>query len=126
MQREDERMEAPAVPNRMAEGAEALVARLGMERELGVMLDWVRRNVTGLVGIRIEISRPRCRHEDERHLIIRAHRDVPFEQALKELIDWEWSGWKAQTFPPRVCKHFVMASTFIPFPEEEVVPRAAS
>jgi hypothetical protein len=107
-------MTAPAVPVVLVEGVAARVDELGMERKLELMLDWVRANVSGLLGIRVDLGQPQAHLQSKQGVFLWAHRDLPREQALKDLIEIDWGIWKAQTFPPRVCTHFVMTSRFRP------------
>ena len=46
-----------AVPLEVTEEAAAHIAKLGMQPELEQMLDWVRRNVTGLQEMRVAMRR---------------------------------------------------------------------
>jgi hypothetical protein len=108
-------MTAMVVPVAMEEGVAAFVDELGMERELQMMLDWVRANVSGLVGIRVDLYPPHARPQEKQCVFLGAHRDLSREQALKDMIELNWGIWKAQTFPPRVCNHFTMMNHFYPF-----------
>ncbi len=107
-------MNVQVVPVVLEEGVAARVEELGMERELQMMLDWVRANVSGLLGIRVDLGPPEAHLHGKQGVFLRAHRDLSREQALKDLIEMDWGIWKAQTFPPRVCNHFTMTSRFRP------------
>ena len=93
-------MTEQVVPVVLEEGVAARVEELGMERELQMMLDWVRANVSGLLGIRVDLGQPLAHLQGKPAVFLWAHRDVPREQALKELIEIDWGIWKAQTFRP--------------------------
>ena len=108
-------MNTTTVPVSVTEEAGRRVAFLGMQRELDVMLDWVRNNVPDLRGIQVipsSIRRPLKANQ----VFIMAHRTWDDENPPTDLIEWDWAGWKAQTFPPRVCANFIMSCTFQPVP----------
>jgi len=107
-------MTVQVVPVVLEEGVAARVEELGMDRELQMMLDWVRANVSGLLGIRVDLGQPQAHLQGKKGVFLWAHRDLSREQALKDLIEIDWGIWKAQTFPPRVCNHFTMTSRFRP------------
>ena len=100
----------------LAEGVQEWLDRLGMHKELQTMIDWVKQNVSGLVGIRVELGLAFYPHlEGKRCAIINAHREsLSMEEALADPSLVGWGIWKAQTFVPRVCSHFTMLSRFQP------------
>jgi hypothetical protein len=103
-----------AVPLEVTEEAAAHVATLGMQQELEQMLDWVRRNVAALQEIRVALRRRFAYGELPPRVFIWASRAEPAEGAPHDLIEWDWAGWKAQTFPPKVCTSFTLFCTYQP------------
>jgi hypothetical protein len=104
----------PQVPVVVPPKAAALVADLGMQAEMEQMFDWVRQNVPRLQAIRVELRRSYHTPKLGPHLIIWAHQYPPTVPTVESLIEWDWAGWKAQTFPPRVCTRFTMNRAFHP------------
>jgi hypothetical protein len=49
---------------------------------------------------------------EEPAVLILAHRDEPSGAPAADLTDWDFSGWKVNTFPPEVCTRFVVMSAF--------------
>src|ERR1043165_305957 len=108
-------MSKTIVPVQMAEGVEAWLKQVGMEEELQTMLDWEQTNLSGLQGIRVALSWSEYTHlEGKRCAVIYAHRDLSDGEVLKDMSHVQWGIWKAQTFSPRVCGHFVMTCAFHP------------
>ena len=108
-------MNLTTIPVLVTEEAGRRVAVLGMQRELDLMLEWTRNNVPNLRGIQVtpgSIRRPLKAHL----VVIKDYRSWDEEHPPTDLIDWDWAGWKAETFPPRVCANFIMSSTFQPVP----------
>ncbi len=101
------------VPLEVTEVAAAHIATLGMQPELELMLDWVRQYVVGLQEIRVAMSRRFDGYgKVPPYVAIWASRIAPPEDTPYDLIEWEWTGWKVQTFPPRVCTSFTLFCTF--------------
>jgi hypothetical protein len=48
-------------------------------------------------------------------MVIWAYQAMPAETASGDLIEWDWAGWKAQTFSPRVCNSFTLMCAYHPF-----------
>ncbi len=104
-----------AVPLEVTEKAAAHVARLGMQQELEQMLGWVRQNVAGLQEMRVAMSRRLGYYgKSPPYVIIWAQQARPAENAPVDLVEWEWAGWKAQTFPPQVCASFLLCCSYQP------------
>ena len=108
-------MSATTIPVSITEEAERRVALLGMEQELSLMLDWTRDNVPDIRAICVRPSMIRGGILANL-VVIMAHRAWDDEHPPTDLIEWDWAGWKAQTFPPRVCLNFIMSCTFQPVP----------
>jgi hypothetical protein len=108
----------PAVPLVVTEEAVAHLASLGMQRELEQMLDWVRQHVASLQGIRVALRRNCGWGQLPPRLLIWAYQVRPAEDAPIDLVEWDWAGWKAQTFPPQVCTSFTLMCTYQPFPAQ--------
>src|SRR5262245_60201531 len=98
-----------AVPLVVAREAAAAVAYLGMQRELDLMLDWVRQNVPALQGIRVAVG-DRLGSRLGPTLVIWAHRGPLADPASRDLDGWDggWVEWKIRAFPPHVCTRFTM------------------
>jgi len=103
-----------AVPLEVTEEAAAHVATLGMQQELEQMLDWVRQHVASLREIRVAMRRRFAGGKIPPYVHIWASRAKPAEGTPYDLIEWEWAGWKAQTFPPQVCTSFTLMCTYQP------------
>ena len=104
-------MNTTTIPLLVTEEGSRRVALLGMQRELDEMLDWTRDNVPDLRAI--FVTPGSC---TESLVLIKAYRAWDEKNLPTDLIEWDWAGWKAQTFPPRVCANFIMSSTFQPVP----------
>jgi len=103
-----------AVPLKVTEEAAAHVATLGMQQELEQMLDWVSQRVAGLQEIRVAMRRRFAWDAIPPYVVVWASRAKPAEGTPYDLIEWEWAGWKAQTFPPQVCTSFTLMCTYQP------------
>lgn len=103
-------MPSQPIPVFVTEDARRTVAELGMHQELEAMLDWVRENVGHLTAIRVALGHPQLTVGPR--ILIWAHRDPPVGEPDLHLADWNWSGWKALTFPVHVCVRFTMLSAF--------------
>jgi hypothetical protein len=102
------------VPVVISPNAAAFVAELGMHAEMEQMFDWVRQNVPRLQAIRMELHNPRLGSPFSPHLTIWAHQHPTADPTEEPLVEWEWDGWKAQTFPPQVCRRFIMNRAYRP------------
>ena len=103
------------VPVIVTEEAATRVATSGTERDLEVMLEWVQDNVPDLRAVHVT---PGYSHHalTANLIVILAYRKWAEERPPTDLIEWDWAGWKAQTFPPPVCARFIMSCTFQPLP----------
>jgi hypothetical protein len=108
-------MSHATVPVIITKEAAEEVATLGMERELELMVDWTQKNVPYLQAIRVAPRYPESRHW-WMYLVIKAHCKWSDELANAIPIEWDWAGWKADTFPPAVSSRFIMSCTFQPMP----------
>ena len=108
-------MNTTMIPVVVTEEAGRRVALLGMQGELDAMLEWTRDNVPDIRAICVKpgVSRGELLAN---LVVIMAHRAWDDEHPPTDLIEWDWAGWKAQTFPPRVCLNFIMSCTFQPVP----------
>jgi hypothetical protein len=109
-------MPTPDVPVIVTAEAAEQVASLGMQRELEQMLDWARANVLTLKAIRVTAKFTPGAPQLGPRILIWAHREEPADLSNAHVPDWEWSGWKAQTFPRHVCVRFTLISAFHPLP----------
>jgi hypothetical protein len=103
------------IPVIITEEAGRRVTAAGTQRDLEVMLEWVRNNVQDLQGIHVV---PGFGHDElgRNLVVIKAQRKWDDERPPTDLVEWDWAGWKAQTFPPAVCGRFIMSCTFQPLP----------
>lgn len=104
-------MDSTTIPVFVTEVSAMRVAQLEMHRELDLMLEWTRNNVPDLRAIRVMPG-----FDEESLVVIKAYRTWDETNPPTDLIEWDWAGWKAETFPPRVCANFIMSSTFQPVP----------
>ena len=104
-------MTTTTIPLFVTEESGRRVAQLEMQRELDAMIEWTRINVPDLQAI---IVMPGYREDSL--VVIKAYRTWEKENPPTDLIEWDWAGWKAETFPPRVCANFIMSCTFQPPP----------
>jgi len=89
--------------------AAARVAELGMQGELERMLEHTRQGVPGLRSIEVRLALP-YDTGDETSIIIEATMDDPhFEYDPTED---ELGSWKVDTFPPDVCRYFVIMTVY--------------
>ena len=112
-------MSTTALPVIITEEAATQVASFGMEKELVAMIDWVRSFVPDLRGILVRPGNNFSRPDRPSFVVICAHREVPNGKPPTDLVEWDWAGWKAVTFPPAVCARFTMACRFEPLPAPE-------
>ncbi len=104
-----------AVPLEITQEAAAFIAARGMQQELEQMLDWVRRHVAGLQEIRVAMSKSSGGYGKlPPRVFIWASQAMSAANAPVDLVEWEWAGWKAQTFPGRVCTSFTLFCTYQP------------
>jgi hypothetical protein len=105
-------MAEKSVEIQVDEDAAARVRELGMEREFEQMLEHARRTAPGFRRIHVTLQHdPACPHNDP-GIILWVNRDDLADPTQRDTTDWEWSGWKVRTFPPEVCLHFSMISTY--------------
>jgi len=104
-----------AVPVAVTEEAAAHIAKLGMQQELEQMLNWVRRHVAGLQEIRVAMTKGVGGYgKVPPYVVLWASRAKPPEGTPYDLIEWEWAGWKAQTFRGKACTSFTLFCTYQP------------
>ncbi len=93
------------VPLTIEPEAAARIAELGMQAEFEQMLEHTRQVVPNLDRINVTLALP-YDTGDEPGIIIEAMRNDPY--VGDDRTWWEWGGWFVNTFPPDVCRHFVM------------------
>jgi hypothetical protein len=112
------------VPVIVTEEAAAQIAEWGLQRELEANLDWVRRNVPRLHGIRVTrwVDRvpPPPPPPRPPEIIIQAHRQFVPGMLTMPPIEWAWLEWALKTFAfPFPFKRFQLDTLqFDPFTEE--------
>src|SRR5437764_1205163 len=103
-------MAAATIPVTVAADAAARIAELGMQREFEHMIEHAKQTAPGLRSIRVTLEYdPECPTNDP-GIVIWVHREDLLPPGQTDLVDWEWGGWQARTFPCEVCAHFVMIS----------------
>jgi hypothetical protein len=113
-------MTTATIPVIISDEIRAQVAAAGMERELEVMLDWVRKTAPDLQGIHVGPGSPYSRLTRDL-VVITAHRKWDDERPPTDLVEWDWICWKVQNFPPAVCCRLIMSCSFQPLPTPERV-----
>lgn len=108
-------MIATTIPVTITEEAARRVAFLGMQSELDSMIEWTRGNVHKLHAIVVVPGAIRGGIHANL-VVINAHCTFDEETLAAVPVEWDWAGWKAQTFPPRVCSKFIMSCTSQPVP----------
>jgi hypothetical protein len=98
------------IPVTVTPEAAAHVAELGMQKELEQMLEHARQTIPGLLRLDV-ILVPPYDTGDEDSVLIQATQDLAFH-GPNDRTYWEWGGWKVETFPPDVCRHFAFLMTF--------------
>jgi hypothetical protein len=107
----------PEVPLIVTEEAAAHVAKLGLQRELEQNLDWVRRNVPDLHGIRVELSVYRG-HNGERPLVfIHPHHRDPGGPPY-HFFELDWAAWLILALPPEALSVFRLSPAYHPLPNK--------
>ena len=97
------------IPVTITPEAAARVAALGMQAGLEQMLEHTRQTVPDLRAVQAEEAPP-YDSGDESGVTIWAVRPVPLVEY--DTTDDEWGAWKVDTFPPDVCRYFVMMSRY--------------
>jgi hypothetical protein len=110
--REKPIMAATTIPVTITEEATARVAELGMQPEFEQMLERVRQIVSGLRSMRVTLEFDPACPENEPGIAIWAYRDDLPTGSPIDYTDWHWGEWQSATFPPNVCRHFVMVSLY--------------
>ena len=105
-------MSATTVPVTVAQDAAARVDELGMRRELEQMLEHARQVMPQLRYLRVTLEyNPECANEDP-VVVIWAHRGDTPEPGTLDQITSDYSAWKVETFPPKVCIIFTVLSVY--------------
>jgi hypothetical protein len=102
-------MSTGTIPITVTPEAAERVAALGMDRELGQMLEHTRRVVPGLRAIEVREALP-YDTGDETTIVIEAVRDNP--HLADDPTERAWGDWQCATFPPQVCQHFVLLCVY--------------
>lgn len=102
-------MPPTTIPVTITPEAATRVAELGMQSELEQMLAHTRQTVPGLRSIEVREELP-YDTDDESSIGIWVARDDPHLE--RDTTDREWGRWLVRTFPPDVCRYFVMISFY--------------
>jgi hypothetical protein len=102
-------MTPTTIPVTVTPEAAARVAELGMQAELEQMLEHTRQAVPGLLSIEVQEAPP-YDTGDESTIVIEATRGDRFQES--DRTDTEWGDWEINTFPPDVCRYFVMMTVY--------------
>ena len=97
------------IPITVAPEAAARIAELGMQRELDLMLEHTRQIVPGLQAIAVNLAYDPCGVDDPRVIL-----DVTMADPhlTDNPVQRQWGRWFVETFPPDVCRHFVMMAGY--------------
>jgi hypothetical protein len=102
------------VPVVIEEEAARRIARLQIQKEVGLMMDWVRDNVPELRGIRIAGLRNRSSPDD---VVIWAHDAGTPWKSVPESPDYRFITWRCFCFTAEVGRHVSMWTTHLPMPQ---------
>ena len=102
------------VPVVIEEEAARRIARLEIQREVGLMLDWVRDNVPELRGIRVVGHTPSPSKPDG--LLIWAHEAGPPWESVPQSPDDRFITWRFNAFPHEVGWQVSMWTTHLAMP----------
>ncbi len=104
-------MSITTIPVTVTPEAAARIAELGMQAELERMLEHTRQTAPGLRSIEVQLALPYDTGDDT-SINIEATRENP--HLPYDPTDRNWGAWKVRTFPPDVCRYFVMLSVYEP------------
>jgi hypothetical protein len=96
------------------EEAALRIARLQIQQQMELMIDWVRENVPELRGIRI-VEHDKWRGEEG--VLIWAHDAGTPWTSIPESPDYHFLTWRFNTFPHEVGKRVSMWTTHHPMPQ---------
>jgi hypothetical protein len=102
-------MTPTTVPVTVTPEAATRVAELGMQAELERMLEHTRQAVSGLRAIEVQLALP-YDTGDETSIIIQATMDDPHLEY--DPIEDQLGAWQVRTFPPDVCRRFVILTVY--------------
>lgn len=105
VQSQERTMTPTTVPLTITPEAQALVAEIGMQRELEQMIEHTRQTVPRLRAIKV-VFEPRYDTHDEPGILIEAVMEDPHR--MDERIELDWIGWRVDTFPMEVSERFGM------------------
>lgn len=97
------------IPLTVSPEAAARVAELGMQKEFDRMLEHTRQTVPGLQAISVNLAYDPCGSDDPRVVIDVIMADPHLED---DPTGRQWGRWFVTTFPPDVCRHFVMLAGY--------------
>jgi hypothetical protein len=98
-------MSQTTIPITVKPEAAARVAELGMQAELERMLEHTLQTVPGLRSIEVQEALPYDTGDETTILILATLAESHPEY---DRTDSAWGRWKVTTFPPDVCRYFVM------------------
>jgi len=82
------------------------IAQLGLEREFEEMIEHVKQTVPGTRKIEVILD---GLPEDPEGIVIIAHRPHP---GGDDPAHRDWIAWLVDTYPPEVCQHFTLISSY--------------
>lgn len=111
-------MSATTIPVTITPEAAARVAELGLRHELEQMLEYLSREVPGVLSVEVQLAPP-YDTGDEPTILLEVLLDRPLADlgAQRQIRDW-----KIRTFPPQVRRHFTTLTVPAPFPGEALLP----
>jgi hypothetical protein len=103
-------MSPTTIPVTVTPEAAARVAELGMQAELERMIEHTRQSVPGLRSIEVQEALP-YDTGDETTIVIQVTMADPHLD--RDPTNTDWDRWMVTTFPPDVCRYFVMMSLYV-------------
>jgi hypothetical protein len=90
--------------------ASARVAELGMRREFEAMIEQARISLPDVRRIHVTLEDSPEEPGDLR-VVAWVHRTPPSNDHF-DSAHWDYTSWFVEAFPPQVCEHFCVISTF--------------
>ena len=120
-------MTKATIPVVIEEEAARRIARLQIQKEMELMIGWVRDNVPELRGIRVAGLRGTPSSPDE--IVIWAHEAGPPWKSVPESPDYHFITWRFHTFAHEAGQKVSMWTTSSPMPQrarEGTAPESVS
>jgi hypothetical protein len=109
-QLEDKMATTATIPVNVSAEAAARIVGLGMQREFEEMIEHAKQVLPGARWIHVTLEDSPEEPGDLR-VVAWVHRPPP-ANADFDTADWDYAGWFVNAFPPEVCQHFCIISTY--------------